>query len=135
MIDRENSYFEWDLADKEMRPKVIEDAIEYIRSKVIPFFSMFKDPKVALNVLEKTDIPSMEIADAVEFTLCFGSKEQAETILKRYLKENINFIPDIKKFLEDFRLNGYREFMVTQYAGQIAWMSHSYGLEIDVGGY
>lgn len=131
LLDERSTYIEWDLADKCIRPQVIADVVQHIKDVVLPFFSLFEDPMAAIDVLEKSDIPSMDISDAVEFALCFGSKGQAQSILNRYVKEHPDFRTDIEKFLEDFGLNGYPEFAVTQYAGKIAWMCLSYGLEVN----
>lgn len=131
LIEAKGKYIEWNLANKDERQLVIDDVIAHIQNIALPYLNFFIDPKIVIEILEEADIPAMGIAYAIEFALCFGDVEKAQRILNRYVSEHRDFIPDVCRYIEDFRQKGKPQIVPNQYAGQIAWVCSFYGLKFE----
>ena len=70
----------------------------------------------------------MDIGSAAEFALCFGSRDQAQAILQRFLAERPDLAESIAKAEDDIRRQGLPVHVLNAYADQIAFMHIHYGM-------
>lgn len=83
---------EWNIADPALRTDTIDDIVQFLRTHAVPYFTLFEQPSAVLERLiigEKdcrgqTCIPGLDLQEAVEFALCFGTIEQASAVLFRH---------------------------------------------------
>lgn len=84
--------FEWNVANPNTRDAVVNDVVRFCRKFTLPYFALFEDSKAVLEVLivgdknnrGSTSIPGLNVQEAVEYALCFGTIEQASAVLFRY---------------------------------------------------
>jgi hypothetical protein len=119
---------EWNLADRGTRVEVVESAINFIRSEVLPYFAQFADPALLVSELTDRQIPAFELASSVEFALCFGTREQARQILDRFSSQRQDLSGQIAQSSAAFQTKGFPPYHVTSYADQFAWVSVAYSL-------
>ncbi len=90
LLDTKYSLVQWELANPAEREATIADAVEFIESNVLPFFSRFDDPETLIACLEKQEVPAMNLLTAVEFAYCFAGKGKAQAVLNGFVNANPN---------------------------------------------
>ncbi len=120
---------EWELANEENRHLVVDDAIQFIRSAVFSYFRRFDDPSAVILELCLKEIPAFEVASSVEFALCFGSYQQAQIILNRFISQRKDLHDQIEIAPQAFRKEGFPAYHAAAYAEQVAWVRTAYNLQ------
>jgi len=95
---------EWELADPNIRPSVIADAVAFIQSDVLPYFAQFNDPDALIDNLSRREIPAFDLRPSVEFAICFGDKESGQRVLKRFLISR----PDLSRAIAEVEITGLK---------------------------
>ncbi|MGO4685204.1 DUF4304 domain-containing protein [Hyphomicrobium sp. 2TAF46] len=105
----------WNVAYIETRGRIVDDIEAFIREYVLPYFEFFLDRKNVLEALivgDKdcrglTSIPGLDITEAIEYALCFGTLEQASAILHRRKKLLSNLTgTEVEQRFQTFRQKG-----------------------------
>ena len=128
LIDQKHSMIEWDQADPGDRNETIQDAVNFIRSTVLPYFVQFENQKNVLEKLRVSQVKAFEVASAVEFALCFGNTCEAQAIVARFIGERPDLHAAIEDSLQKLKLHGFPSLFPTAYADQIAWVRLAYDL-------
>jgi len=128
LLETDLAYISWDLANPDERKKTIDDVISFIDAVAIPYFNSFNHLKNIIKEFETRNFPAMDIASMVEFALCFDSKEGAQSILDRYVRERLDLWQDIEKAEIEFKANGFPDYHITKYADQVAFLRSAYKL-------
>lgn len=118
----------WELADPKERESTISDVISFIGLVALSYFEFFDRPNDLIDCFQKQDFPAMDIADLVEFALCYGSKEKARMILDRYVAQRADLAADIEKAEVVFREEGYPIHFISKYADLVVFLKSAYGL-------
>jgi hypothetical protein len=129
LLNRIHAMIEWELGHEETRSAVVEDAIHFIRSDVFAYFQRFNDPGAVIAELCQKEIGAFQIASSVEFALCFGSREQAQTILNRFIAQRKDLHDQIESATLNFRKEGFPACYSAAYADQVAWVRTAYNLK------
>jgi len=122
LLEAKATLLEWQLASPAERPETITDALGFIRSVVIPYFTQFQDSQALLHRLTGDQVLAFSIGDMVEFALCFGSRTQAQSILSRFVAQRPDLADSIKRSVERFGKEGFPEYSVSGYAEVVAWL-------------
>lgn len=128
LLGTDLTYITWEMADPKERENTISDVVSFIESVTLPYFGYFDRPSELIDRFQKQDFPAMDIADLVEFTLCFGSQDEAQRILDRYVTERSDLAPDIENAEERIREEGYPPYHLTKYADLVAFLRSAYAL-------
>jgi hypothetical protein len=129
LLNRRHAMIEWELADASRREATIEDAINFVRTEIFPYFHKFSDPSALIEELCTRDVNAFGLASSVEFALCFGSREQANRILGRIVAQRQDLRDQIEQSTQTFRRDGFPEFFATSYPDQVAWVRTAYDLQ------
>ena len=129
LLNRKHAMIEWELADPSRRGATIEDAIQFVRTEVFSYFRKFGDPPALIEELCTKDVNAFGVASSVEFALCFGSREQAQRILDRYVAQRPDLRDKIETETQTVRREGFSEFFATSYTDQVAWVRIAYDLQ------
>lgn len=128
LLNRKHAMIEWELANDETRPAVVADAIQFIRTEVFPYFQRFSDPVAVISELSLKETMAFELASSIEFALCFGSHDQEQAILNRFVAQRKDLHDQIEIGTQAFRRDGLPAYCVTAYAEQVAWVRITYHL-------
>jgi hypothetical protein len=118
---------EWELADPKTRSATVTDVVGLIRNHVLPYFEMFADTARLISTLKQLSVPALDPRRAVEYALCFGSKESAQQVLSRFISERPDLQPDIERVKRD----GFKHPHLgpSGYAEEIVYLQREYGLQ------
>jgi len=105
-LELEAGWSEWDVADPESRPAVIQDAVRAIRSIIMPFFARFTDRPRALNTLDDWPVPGLEIVPAIELALSYDDQPRAQSLLERFFVRHPDLRAEYHAKLEEYRHAG-----------------------------
>lgn len=111
----------WDLADPGVRDAAITDVIATIHADVVPWFARFADLSQLVRELVTTDVPAVDLHDAVELALCFGSKALAQQVIDRIVANGHAWNASIPVFVD-------LPSTISGYAKQVAWLRCAHGL-------
>jgi hypothetical protein len=129
LLGIESSYLKWELADPEGRDDTVADVIDTIRSLALPYFDVFQDLSTFIRLLIQRDVPAMDIGDAVEFALCFGSRDQAQAILERFVTERPDLAGAIAQAEAKMNRDGLPAHVLNAYADQVAFLRIYHGMK------
>ena len=121
-------YLKWQLAEPETREETIGDVIDTIRSCALAYFDHFQDIPACVRLLVECDLPAMDLGNAVEFTLCFGARDQAQAILQRFLVERPDLADAIAEAEDKMRTHGLPGHALNAYADQVAFLRLHHGM-------
>lgn len=130
LIDGNNVFIRWNLADKESRKETINDIITQINEIAIPFFDKFLMPEMVINELTRASINAFNIGDQIEYSLCFSGIRKAQMVLNRFLSNRPDLLPDILKSKDNLKENGFPDYFVTRHSDVIAHILTAYDLKI-----
>src|SRR6266550_8401259 len=105
-LEPEVGWSEWDVADAESRPTVIQDAVRAIRSIIMPFLARFTDRPRALNTLDDWPVPGLEIVPAIELALSYDDRPRAQSLLERFFVRHPDLRAEYHAKLEEDRHAG-----------------------------
>jgi hypothetical protein len=128
-LKRDHAMIEWEIANKETRSAVVQDAIRFIRAEVLTYFQRFSDPGAVISELCHQEIKAFELASSIEFALCFGTHAQAQMILNRFIDHRKDLERQIEIATRTFRNEGFPNYYAAAYAEQVAWVRTAYHLE------
>ena len=77
------SWMEWNLASPQRRDDEIADAVATIRELAYPYFDLFGDIAAVRERLVAGDLPSISVASALDFLMCYGSRDEALAFARR----------------------------------------------------
>lgn len=123
------SWMEWNLANPDLRAGLLSDAVATIRQIAFSYFALFEDPHALCLRLIAEELPSMDISGAIEFLLCYGDKQVAESCLHRFLFARPDILAEYHVELEKVRRDGIPHAQSTGYAVELAYVTMAYGLE------
>jgi hypothetical protein len=129
LLNRRHAMIEWELADDLTRGATIEDAFNFVRREVLPYFQKFSNPAALILELWVKDVGAFGIASSVEFALCFGSHELAQRILDRFVSERQDLRDQIERSTQLFRREGFPQYFAAAHADQVAWVRTAYDLK------
>jgi len=120
------AFVQWELADPADRAATIADAVSFIHDEVLPYFSLFEEPATLIARLMDQTLPGLDLRPSVEFAYCYGSKEQAQLVLDRFIRER----PDLHDaiIIEQSRASPSLLMAPTSYAEQVAFLRTQYRL-------
>ncbi len=117
---QEKSWYEWNLADPKSRGIETADAIDTVRRIALPMFRVFEVPKQAADALLVRDQPGLEVNQAIDFALCFGSRAHAEVVIDRFLTQRADLRADYLKLLRVNRPAGRNATIPGGWSAQLA---------------
>lgn len=80
-------WMEWNLASAKQRDDQIADAVTTIRELAYPYFALFGDVAALREQLVVGGLPSMWPASALDFLMCYGSRDEALAFARRVFLE------------------------------------------------
>lgn len=125
----QHSWMEWNLADPDSRARLLSDAIATIRLIAFPFFALFEDVSALCQRLVVEELPGTHLPSNLEFLLCFGNKQMAESCLHRFLFARPDILAEYHVELEKVNRDGIPHARRTGYAVELAYVTTAYGLE------
>lgn len=123
------SWMEWNLASPDSRADLLADAVATIRQILFPYFALFADPNLLCLKLIAEELPGFRLSCAIEFLLCYGDKQMAESYLRRFLLAHQNILGEYLSELEKLRRDGIPQARRTGYAIELAYVTIAYGLQ------
>lgn len=125
------SWQSWNLVNAGGTRAVIEEIINTIKARVLPYFAIFENPEHVITELRKRDIPAFDPATAVEYALCFGGREAGQAVLSRWLNDNPRFLAGAREARLSYEKNGYPDYTETAFAPRAGWVALAHGLELE----
>ncbi|HIH09057.1 MAG TPA: DUF4304 domain-containing protein [Candidatus Diapherotrites archaeon] len=126
----DSGFIEWNLREKgKKNQEIIRQIVGHISKNAFPYFSKFEDTVNLLSELKRNDIPAFGIGQALEFALCFGTKEDAQAIMENYLQRHPEDFNKAKKELEKYTTTGFPKTQMMYEAQQIAGAIIAYKLK------
>jgi hypothetical protein len=118
---------QWELADPRDRKATIADALEFIRSEVLPYFKRFENIDTLLSELAASAVPAFDLVPSVEFSYCFGGHSQAQATLDRFVRDR----PDLHGAISAEQALPSPSALVRPggYVQQVVFLRHHYGLQ------
>ena len=123
-------YLKWELAEPETREDTIADVVDTIRSFALSYFDRFQNIPACIGFLAECDFPAMDIGNAVEFALCYGTRNQAQNILDRFLAERKDLADAVAEAEKKMRRQGIPDYVLSAYADQVAFLRLHYGMTL-----
>ena len=117
------SWMEWDLANPIRRDSVVADAVATIQRIAIPYFSFFDQPIELRDTLVERDLPSMDIARAIEYLICFHGIEYAQRALVRFLNHRQDLLGDFWRLYREFGDAGLPPRKSSGFAFSLAYLA------------
>src|SRR5512143_161755 len=127
-LESEAGWSEWNVANPENRPSVIEDAVKGIRSIVFPFFARFADQTTALSTLDQWPVPGVEIVPAIELALSYNDRGRAQALLRRFFVQYPDLVAEYRARLDEYRRTGLPTFRSGGWAADLAKATIQYEL-------
>lgn len=117
----------WNLAPPSSRSATVGQIVDVARLKVLPFFDQFERPAEVICQLKERSLPMFDLRHAVEFALCFGSRETAQVVLDRFIDE----MPELPSAVKAAELTGL-ELPIrapNRYAEVVVFLRRAYRLQ------
>jgi len=128
-LQAKHKWIEYNLASPDTRDRQIKLAIDLIRSVGLPYLYSFKDPVEIIERLISGRLQGFSENSALEYVMCFGSRDYAEKLLESLL----NAFPDQRNeytdWLERYRKSGIPEAQESRRAPRIARAALALGLD------
>jgi hypothetical protein len=117
---------QWELADPRDRDATIADAFSFIQQEVFPYFDLFLAPKSLVARLTKQPLEGLDLRSSVEFSYCYGGKDEARLTLDRFVRDR----PDLHEAIEaeETRVLDAEPLAFGNYAEQIVFLRKHYRL-------
>jgi hypothetical protein len=115
-----SSWMEWNLASESQRADEIADAVATIRELAYPYFALFGDLRAVRARLIAEDVPSMWLASALDFLMCFGSKAEVLALARRVFLEKDQIRDRYRASLARYQSLGLPRHMLTAYGEVLA---------------
>jgi hypothetical protein len=121
------SYFEWNVADPQMRASVVADVVRTIEAVALPYFEHFRDDEGLADRVRRAEVPMFTGLRAIEWLLWKDRREEA-------LEHGRRLLPDAgrrrryARMLERYR-TGRMSGVWAGDAEQLAYATTAYGLD------
>lgn len=117
---KDHSWMEWNVASETDREDEIANAVGTIRAIAFPYFAMF-DNLVDLRArLVAEDVPSMWLACAFDFLMCFGTWDEAFALAQRVFLGNVQVRERYTASLARYRQFGVPPHLLTAQGDALA---------------
>ncbi len=126
----ERTWREWNLLPN--ANAAADDVCESIDLIAIPFLTLFEDEQGFKEAVLKSDVPHLEISNAVEYLLAQGDREGAIGVARGFLKRHPNRLERYRAYVEAFSTKKPPEWWSSSLA-QLALISVTLGLDFDPG--
>ena len=121
------AWLEWNLAVR--RDEQIASAVEMIRNVALPFFELFTDlGALASTLADRGDIPGFSTWQAIEFLLCFSSREMADRALASFFRRRADLLAAYREALPRLAAEGVPDYLGDGYAKDLAKATIVFGL-------
>ena len=124
---RPHRWRDWNLA-LEPRTDVIADATAAVRSIALPYFERFADVPSLCALLQREELPAMQVAHSIEFLLCFADRSAADATLSHFFRLRPELLADYHVYLREFQERGLPPVRRTGFAYELAFATVAYGL-------
>ena len=111
---------EWNLASEKEREDEIADAVATIRELAHPYFALFGDVAAIRARLVAEDLPSMWLASALDFLMCFGSRTRVLALARRVFLEKDQIRAPYRASLAPSRLRGVPAHLLAAHGDVLA---------------
>ncbi|HEY2808123.1 MAG TPA: DUF4304 domain-containing protein [Steroidobacteraceae bacterium] len=127
-LRKPESWIRWNLASEEERDEEIADAVAAIHELAYPYFELFKDIAAVRARLVAEDIPSMGLASALDFMMCFGSGDEVLAFAARVFRENVQVQERYHAALVQYQSEGVPRHVSGPYGDVLAAATLMFGL-------
>ncbi len=87
-LRKKYSWLVWDVANADLRGDRIQCAIEAVRTIALPYFAAFEDVPALCELLEREEVPSMEIEDRIDFLARYATTRAVQNAVKQFVAEH-----------------------------------------------
>lgn len=122
------SWMEWNLASAKQRDHEIADAAATIRELAYPYFALFGDVAIVRERLVAGDLPSMWPASALDFLMCYGSRDEALAFARRIFLEQEQVRERYRQSLAEYQLRGLPPYQLAAHGDVLAAATLLFGL-------
>jgi len=122
-------WIQFNLANPRRRDQVIGDVIDLIRTVVLPYMGHFSDPQQVVRGLLEGTLPWDWEPSALEYIACFGTLQQCQDLLARYLQTRSEQMEEYRERIREYRENGVPEAFDSRAPGRLAKAALTLGLE------
>jgi len=125
---RPHGWRDWNLAGS-TRPAVIADATSTLHSIALPYFDRFADISSLCVLLQREELPAMQIAHAIEFLLCFADRSAANDALSSFFRSHSDMLVSYRTHLQEFKQRSLPQRVLgSGYARELAFATVAYNL-------
>jgi len=125
---KEHTWRNWNVSDPVARKVAIDDAAAALRDIALPYFSRFDDIPSFCDVIQREDVPSMEIGRAIDFLMCYADRDAATNAMRRFLTARPNLQPLYSETLSEIRHKGPTGANSGGFVHKLALATFAYGL-------
>jgi hypothetical protein len=118
----------WELANSDSRSEVIAGAARAIEDIALPFFARFDDFERLRSDLQRGVVPMMDATIAIHFLMCFGTREEAVTVGRRFFKSRSDLVDAYRKELRKLDERQPLQIQGQGWAKELAIVSHFFEL-------
>lgn len=122
------SWMEWNLASEKEREDEIADAVATIRELACPYFALFGDVAAIRARLVAEDLPSMWLASALDFLMCFGSRDEVLALARRVFLEKDQIRAPYRASLAQYQVRGVPAHLLAAHGDVLAAATLVFGL-------
>jgi len=122
------SWMEWNLASVKERKDEIADAVTAIRELAYPYFARFSDVGAVRARLVAEDVPSMWLASALDFLMCFGSRDEVLALARRVFLEKEQIRERYRTSLAQYQTLGVPPYLLAAHGDVLAAATLVFGL-------
>jgi hypothetical protein len=127
-LQEKATWLEWNLADPTARRSSLESAVSTIGQVALPYFALFEDVAALADRLVTRSVPSFEPENAIEFLLCFATREHAAAYLTRFFSERTDLLAAYRASLAEMHRDGLPPYRPNGFAPVLAAATLAYGL-------
>ena len=125
---RPESWMEWNMASEKQREAEVADAVAAIRELAYPYFAVFDDVAAVRARLIAEDVPSMWLSSALDFLMCFGSRDDALALARRVFLEKDDIQDRYRSSLAQYQTLGMPRHLLSAYGDVLAAATLVFGL-------
>jgi hypothetical protein len=128
-LQEKHKWIEYNLANPHTPNRQIKLAIQLVRSVALPYLFAFRDPARIIERLIDGHVQGFSENGALEYAMCFGSRDHAKKLLEALLCEFPDQRNEYTDWLERYRESGVPEAQESRRAPRIARAALTLGLD------